>query len=238
MTMRYSRASSCACSLTSGESGCSVTAMRKCAADAFALALAELGPVQCADRRAADAAGQHGRLAVELGDDADRRELAVAAGGDDDPRGAVRSQCVIDGGACLVTGDRNRDRHVREDHTVVEREEWEDGGADVSAHVEGTNALGAPSHSALDTNMRSLYHRTHVRFALSPPPRLRRSAPSSASSHLPCSCCRARPRAPIRRASMSSVPARPCGRSRAPSTAVTRSPTSARSPTRTRSRAR
>ena len=88
----------------------------------LALGPAELGAVQCADRGAAEAAGQHGGLAVELGDDADRRELAVAAGGDDDPRRAVGGQCVIDGGARLVAGDRNRDRHVREDHTVVERE--------------------------------------------------------------------------------------------------------------------
>ena len=94
----------------------------QCTADALALALAELGTVQGADGGAAVAARQHGRLAVELGDHADRRELAVAAGGDDDPRRAVGRQCVIEGGASLVTGDRDRDRHVREDHAVVERE--------------------------------------------------------------------------------------------------------------------
>ena len=94
----------------------------QCTADALALTLAELGAVQGADGGAAVAARQHGRLAVELGDHADRRELAVAAGGDDDPRWAVGRQCVIEGGASLVTGDRDRDRHVREDHAVVERE--------------------------------------------------------------------------------------------------------------------
>ena len=70
----------------------------ECTADALALALAELGAMECADGRAADAARQHGRLAVQLGDDADRGELAVAAGGDDDPGRAVGCQCVIDGG--------------------------------------------------------------------------------------------------------------------------------------------
>ena len=94
----------------------------QCTADALALTLAELGAVQGADGGATVAARQHRGLAVELGDHADRRELSFAAGCDHDARGAVGRQCVIEGGAGLVAGDRDRDRHVREDHTVIERE--------------------------------------------------------------------------------------------------------------------
>ena len=120
--MRYSRASSCACSLTSVGVGMLGHGDAQCTADALALALAELGAVQGADGGAAVAARQHGRLAVEFGDNADRRELAVAASGDHDPRWAVARQCVIEGGASLVAGDRDSDRHVREDDAVIERE--------------------------------------------------------------------------------------------------------------------
>ena len=50
------------------------------AADALALTLAELGAVQCADRGAADAARQHRRLAVELGDHADAARTGRCGG--------------------------------------------------------------------------------------------------------------------------------------------------------------
>src|SRR3954467_14995930 len=64
------------------------------------------------------------------------------AGGEDDPGRAVGGQCVIDGGARLVAGDRDCDRHVRKDHAVVERDEWENGIPDI-AHVELDNAGAA-----------------------------------------------------------------------------------------------
>ena len=200
----------------------------QCTADALALTLAELGAVQGADGGAAVAARQHRRLSVELGDHADRRELAVAAGGDDDPRGAVvanasskaaRASSLVIAIAIAMFGRITPSSRGRRGRMVVL----------MSVLIAKMETRPRACAFPLDTNVRSPYHRTHVRFALPPPAGLR-----ARRSRLPR---RARPAGPARRrrrarappVSTSCCPARRSGASRAPRTAATSIPTSRRS---------
>ena len=81
---------------------------------------AELGAVQRADGDAPGAAGEHRGVAVELGDDADPGEAALAARDQHDVRGPVGRQGVVHGGPCLVGGQRHRKSHVRENDRVIQ----------------------------------------------------------------------------------------------------------------------
>ena len=221
ITTRYSRASSCACSLTSSGSGCSVTAMRN--APPTPSPWPWPSSARCSARMVTPrwppgsiAGWPSSSATTPIGENWPLRRVAMTTRG-----GPSRRQCVIDGGARLVTGDRDRDRHVREDHAVVEREEGKDRGADVCAHVEDANAPRRRAHSLLTrTCVRSTSNTCSLRPISAAAPR--RSPRSSASSRWRCSRCPGRLRARARPASTSSCPARRCGASRAPPTAATR----------------
>ena len=84
------------------------------------LGAAELGAVEGAQRDAAASARQHGRLALEHGDDANAREAAVDSG--HEHHLAVIAD-LVDGGIGLRRGEVDAERHAGQHEGILERDQ-------------------------------------------------------------------------------------------------------------------
>ena len=144
----------------------------ECTADALALTLAELGAVQRADggaadgRRAASPAGRRARRPRRSGENWPLRRVAMTTRGGPSVANAsskaARASSLVIAIAIAMFGRITPSSRGRRGRIVV------------LMSVLMSKVLTRPRAGAfpLDTNVRSLYYRTHVRFALSPPPRL------------------------------------------------------------------
>ena len=228
ITMRYSRASSCACSLTSSGSGCSVTEMRS--APPMPSPWPWPSSARCRARMVAPrwppgsmAGCPSSSATTPIGENWPLRRVAITTRGGPSLASAsskaARASSLVIAIAIAMFGRMTPSSRGRRGRIVVL----------MSVLMAKMQTRRGAVAFPLDTNMRSPYHRTHVRFALSPPSGRRARGSRLHSSRSPCWRCRGRPRAHVPPASTSCCPVRRCGASPARPTAATPIPTSRRS---------